>query len=134
MATIFGADLPFPVHCGIEEVAVMDGGARVRLVPEPHHLNNLGILHGGVVCTLLDVAMGSTCRVNLGGQPVMTLDMQVAFLSPGRGPLLAQGSLLRSGRSLIYVEGRVFREDDGELVAKGSGLFKVVKKAGAGTA
>jgi uncharacterized protein (TIGR00369 family) len=125
--TIFGADLPFPAHCGIEEVGAVGGGARVRLVPQPHHMNNLGIPHGGIICTLLDVAMGSTCRVVLR-QPVMTLDMQVAFVTPGRGPLLAQGSILRAGRSLIYVEGRVFREEDEELVAKGSGIFKIVKR------
>lgn len=124
--TIFGAELPFPIHCGIEEVGVVDGGARIRMAPQPYHLNNLGIVHGGVICTLLDVAMGSTCRVNLG-QPVMTLDMQVAFLSPGRGTLVAQGSILRAGKSIIYVEGRVFVEEDETLVAKGSGIFKAAR-------
>lgn len=124
--TIFGAELPFPVHCGIEEVGVVEGGARIRMKPQPFHLNNLGIVHGGVICTLLDVAMGSTCRVNLG-KPVLTLDMQVAFLSPGRGTLVAQGSILRAGKSIIYVEGRVFVEEDETLVAKGSGIFKAAR-------
>lgn len=124
--TIFGAELPFPVHCGIEEVGVVDGGARIRMAPQPFHLNNLGIVHGGVICTLLDVAMGSTCRVTLG-KPVLTLDIQVAFLSPGRGTLVAQGSILRAGKSLIYAEARVFVEEDETLVAKGSGIFKAAR-------
>lgn len=129
--TIFGADIPFPAHCGIEEVGVVDGGTRIRLRPQPFHLNNIGIAHGGVLCTLLDVAMGSTCRINFG-KPVMTLDMQVAFLSPGRGVLLAAGRILKAGRSLVYAEATVFTEDDETLVAKGSGIFKIVEeKAGA---
>lgn len=127
---IFGADIPFPAHCGIEEVGVVEGGARIRMAPQPFHLNNIGIVHGGVLCTLLDVAMGSTCRVHLG-KPVMTLDMQVAFITPGRGPLLAQGRILRAGRSLVYVEATVVTERDETLVAKGSGIFKPVEDRGA---
>ena len=126
--TIFGAEIPFPAHCGIEEVGVFDGGARIRLAAQPHHLNNIGLVHGGVICTMLDVAMGSTCRVAVGS-PMMTLDMQVAFIAPGRGALLAEGRILRQGRSLIYVEATVTAETDGTLVAKGSGIFKVARAA-----
>lgn len=124
--TIFGAEIPFVAHCGIEEFGTVDGCTRLRMTPQPYHQNNIGIMHGGVICTLLDVAMGSTCRV-LIGRPVMTLDMQVSFLSPGRGVVIAQGSILRSGRSIIYAEARVFTEEDGTLVAKGSGIFRATR-------
>jgi len=124
---IFGADIPFPSHCGIEEAGIVDGGTRLRLRPRPFHRNNIGIAHGGVLCTLLDVAMGSTCRVRFG-KPVMTLDMQVSFLSPGRGVLIAAGRILKAGRSLIYAEATIFTEEDETLVAKGSGIFKTVEE------
>lgn len=123
---IFGSEIPFPAHCGFEEAGVVDGCTRIRLVTQPFHLNNLGIVHGGVICTLLDVAMGSTCRLKLG-VPVMTLDMQVAFLSPGRGVLVAQGRILRAGRSLVYAEAQVLAEGEDALIAKGSGIFKPVR-------
>lgn len=126
---IFGSEIPFPTHCGIEEAGIVESGTRLRLVAQPVHLNNLGIVHGGVICTLLDVAMGSTCRVKLG-VPVMTLDMQVAFLSPGRSVLIAEGSILRAGRSIVYAEARVFLEEYETLVAKGSGIFKPARREG----
>src|SRR5215204_5768235 len=100
---IFGGDIPFAGHCGIEPIGFADGRTRLRARARPEHVNNLGIAHGGLICTLLDVAMGTAARCTVGLR-VMTLDMQASFLSPGRGELTAEG----------------------RLVAKASGLFKPV--------
>ncbi len=65
--------------------------------------------HGGVTCTLLDIAMGSAAR-RLVDLPVMTLDMQTSFIAPGRGVLLAEGRVIRAGRSVVFCEGEVRTE------------------------
>lgn len=122
---IFGADLPFVEHCGIEEAGTVEGRTHLRLHLGPTHANNLGVAHGGVLCTLLDVAMGSAARVALG-VPVVTLDMQASFLSPGRGVVLAEGRVVRAGRSVVFCEADV-RDEAGELVARATGLFKPVR-------
>lgn len=122
---IFGATIPFADHCGIEEIGMVDGRTRLRLVLGPEHANNLGIAHGGVVCTLLDIAMGTVAR-SIIGRPVITLDMQTAFLAPGRGTLIGEGRIVRSGLSIIFCEAEV-RTDAGELVAKASGVFKATR-------
>lgn len=121
--TLFGAEIPFADHCGIEEIGVVEGRTRLRLRSQPFHGNNLGIVHGGVICTLLDIAMGTAARTAIGS-PVMTLDMQASFLSPGRGVLIGEGRVVRAGRSIVFCEAEVREEADGELVAKSSGLFK----------
>jgi uncharacterized protein (TIGR00369 family) len=121
---IFGADIPFAGHCGIEPMGFADGRTRLRARARPEHVNNLGIAHGGLICTLLDVAMGTAARCTVG-LPVMTLDMQASFLSPGRGELTAEGRVVRAGRSIVFCEAEV-RSAEGELVAKASGLFKPV--------
>lgn len=123
---IFGADIPFAAHCGIEEVGAAGGVTRLRLVIGPQHGNNLGIAHGGLICTLLDVAMGTAARRQVGA-PVMTLDMQASFLSPGRGVLTGEGRVLRAGRSIVFCEADV-RAESGALVAKASGIFKPVRE------
>lgn len=125
---IFGARLPFVDHCGIEAVGRTDGVTRLRLVLGPHHENNLGMAHGGILCTLLDVALGTAARTEIG-RPVVTLDMQVAFLSPGRGTLTAEGRVVRAGRSIVFCEADI-RTEAGELVARGTGLMKPVGAAG----
>jgi uncharacterized protein (TIGR00369 family) len=121
---IFGADIPFAAHCGIEPIAFADGRTTLRVRVAPEHGNNLGIAHGGLICTLLDIAMGTAARCTVG-LPVMTLDMQASFLSPGRGEMIGEGRVVRAGRSIVFCEAEV-RTADGDLVAKASGLFKPV--------
>src|SRR5882757_10463251 len=112
---VFGADIPFAGYCGVEPAEAPDGRTVLRLTLRPEHGNNLGIAHGGVTCTLLDIAMGSAARRKVD-LPVLTLDMQVSFIAPGRGVLLAEGWVVRAGRSLVFCEGEV-KTEGGELVA-----------------
>lgn len=120
--TILGADVPFASHCDIEDLGPVDGVSRLRIAAGPHHMNNIGILHGGVICTLLDVAMGSAARLK-AGVPVMTVDMHVMFLAAARGAVIAEGRVIRAGRSILFAEAEV-RTENGETVARSTGVFK----------
>jgi uncharacterized protein (TIGR00369 family) len=122
--TIFGAHIPFVRFCGIEALDVVEGRTRLRLALRPEHANNLGIAHGGVICTLLDVALGTAARLR-AGRPVVTLDMQARFVAPGRDILLAEGRVTRAGRSVIFCEAEI-RDPAGDLVASATGLLKPV--------
>lgn len=122
--TVFGAQIPFVRFCGIEALDVTGGRTRLRLVLGPDHANNLGIAHGGILCTLLDVAMGTAARLSAGG-PVVTLDMQTRFLNAGSGTLEAEGWVTRGGRSVLFCEAAI-RDGDGTLVASATGLLKPV--------
>jgi uncharacterized protein (TIGR00369 family) len=123
--TILGAVVPFAIHCDIEELAAAEGISRLRMVPGPHHMNNSGIVHGGAICSLLDVAMGSAARVRAGA-PVMTLDMHVMFLAAVRGAVTAEGRVIRAGRSILFAEAEA-RTESGETVARSTGVFKRVR-------
>ena len=122
MGAIFGADIPFAELCGIESVGVEDGVTRLRVALGAKHGNNIGIPHGGLIATLLDIAMGTAARLT-AGRPVMTLDMHINFLSVGSGVLAAEGRVVRAGRSILFAEAEA-RNADGQLVAKSSGVFK----------
>ena len=128
--TVFGAHIPFVQFCGIEALGVCEGRTRLRLVLRPAHANNLGIAHGGVLCTLLDVALGTAARLSVG-RPVVTLDMQTRFLNPGRGVLLAEGRVTRAGREVIFCEAEI-RDGEGVAVASATGLLKPVGRPAAG--
>ncbi|WP_375460500.1 PaaI family thioesterase [uncultured Enterovirga sp.] len=124
---IFGADVPFAELCGIREVGSIDGRTRLRMEVTPELMNHLGMAHGGVLTTLLDVAMGTAARI-ASCRPVMTLDMQVSFLAPGRGMLLGHGHVSKAGRSILFCDAEVTREEDGELVARATGVFKTARE------
>ncbi len=129
---IFGTSIPFVSYCNIEPIEITGGETHLRVELKPEHGNQFGIAHGGLVCTLLDVAMGTAARHN-SGVSVITLDMQVSFLSPGRGKLHAIGRVARAGRSIIFTEADA-RTEDGELVAKASGVFKTTSRKPGGAA
>ena len=62
-----------------------DGSARISFEAREEHLNPAGTLHGGVLATLVDTAMGTAVRSTIedGGVPA-TSQLTVTYLRPGR--------------------------------------------------
>lgn len=120
-----GIDIPFARHCNIEPLGTEPGICRLRVEVTPDLENNLGIAHGGLVMTMLDISMGIASRTLASG-PVMTVDMQTAFLGPARGVLTSEGRVVRHGKSITFSEAEV-RNESGELVARSTGVFKAVR-------
>src|SRR6478609_8321026 len=89
------AGVPFTRLLGMKREFSQGGRARFVLEPQPEHGNVIGAVHGGVVATLLDVAMASAAVSYIDfTMTAVTLNMNSAFLFPGRGRLLADGELL----------------------------------------
>lgn len=115
---------PFLAHCGIERNPGAGGVAHGHVEIEPHLTNASGAAHGGLLMTLLDTVMAGAARSLVADDNgMMTIDMQVSFLSPGRGQLTSEGRVVRGGGTLIFCEGEV-RDAAGEIVAKATGLFR----------
>ena len=111
--------IAFAEHLGFYIEHLEDGMARLSCALRPEMTNRWGIAHGGVILTLLDVTLCMAARTqhpDSGG--VMTIDMSTSFTNAGKVKLLAEGRVLRPGRSVIFTEGEV-RNTDGTLVAKG---------------
>ena len=126
---IFGSDIPFVAYCGIEPIEAKDGRSRLEVTVEPHHANQNRVAHGGLLMTLLDVCMGSAARSAVGAN-VVTVDMQVGFLTPAAGRLVGQGRVTRAGKSLVFVEADITNET-GDLVCRGTSVFKTAREPGA---
>jgi uncharacterized protein (TIGR00369 family) len=119
----FGVHVPFLAWLDVQGLELREGSARLKLTLRPELLNSLGAAHGGVVCTLLDVAMAAAARSDDTKSRVVTIDMAVQFMRPGAGELTASGTLLRLTKSLAFCEAEL-RDANGELLAKSSGTFK----------
>ncbi len=126
MDDYFGLDIPFARYCGIKALSFEDGRARLSLAFSATSTNQFGIFHGGALLTLLDIAMGSAARVTVGAS-VVAVDMQTAFIAPGRGDVIGEGHVIRAGRSLVFCEGEI-RDKEGALIAKGSGVYKIASE------
>lgn len=126
---IFGVHVPFLELLGVSAELGEGGHSRLSLELRPELLNHLGVSHGGVMMTLLDVAMAVAARTS-HARPmgVITVDMSINFLRGGSGRLIAEGHLLRGGRSLHFCEGEV-TDASGQRVAKALGTFKLRERA-----
>jgi acyl-coenzyme A thioesterase PaaI-like protein len=58
----FRNDIPFIKDLGVEFLSAENGRAVVALDLAPRHLNSWSVAHGGVLMTLLDVAMAVAGR------------------------------------------------------------------------
>ncbi|MBX9687349.1 MAG: PaaI family thioesterase [Candidatus Obscuribacterales bacterium] len=68
-----------------------------------------GFFHGGIVATLADSASGyATYTVLAEDEECLSAEFKVNFLSPAKGSLLiARGSVLKAGRTLVITEASV---------------------------
>ena len=87
-----------------------------------------GIIHGGMLTTLLDTAMGlAVATVMQQGEATATADLHVQFLRAARpGRLTVRGTLLRRTRQLAFCAGQVQDAEGVELV-HGVGTFAIVQ-------
>jgi len=118
--------IPFLSHLKIQTEELGDGTAKLSLPVEPHLTNSLGTVHGGVIVSLLDVALCTAARTlhpeSLG---VITIDLSTSFIGAGSGErLLAEARVLKDGRSMSFVEAEA-RNADGSLVAKAIATVRV---------
>lgn len=120
--------IPFIAHLGLATEALGEGTARLALKLEPHMTNSFGTAHGGVIMTLLDVALCTAARtLHPDSTGVMTIDLSTSFIGAGTGPrLVAEARVLKNGRSIIFAEGEA-RNEDGSLVAKAIGTVRARK-------
>ncbi len=92
----------------------------------PEHLNLQGLVHGGVLATLLDTAMGLAIRSALEpGRRHVTIEMGIHYLRPAHpGRLRARGRIARIGREIAFAEADVVDVQD-RVLARATGTFSV---------
>ena len=116
--------VPFTRLLGARREFSEDGRARLVLDARPELENMLGAVHGGVLATLLDVAMASAAVSKLDfTMTAVTLGMHTNFLHPGRGRLTADGEVIGVDDGIASCRARIV-DDAGRLVAHGQGSFR----------
>ena len=118
--------IPFVMHLGLTTEALGDGTARLSMPLPKHFTNSLGTAHGGVIMSLLDVALCTAARTlhpdSLG---VVTIDMSTSFIGGGSGAkLIAEARVMKDTRSMSFVEAEA-KNEDGSLVAKAIATARV---------
>ena len=112
---------------GFEITEFSEGSCVVECTIRKDHLNMGGVAHGGIHATLLDSAMGGTLVSTLAKEEwCATAQIDISYLNAvGTGThLIATGEVIRRGRNLAHMEGRLIAED-GTLVATAKGIWAI---------
>jgi uncharacterized protein (TIGR00369 family) len=110
---------PIATLIGFRLTAIEPGRSRFELDADARHHNPMGTLHGGVLCDIADIAMGSAYASTLEeGESFTTLELKINFLRPVRAAhLIAEGNLVQRGRTVGLVECAI-TDERGRLIAK----------------
>lgn len=123
--------LPPPPISGLMEfrlVAAEPGRVVFSCTPDESAYNPIGAIHGGLVCTLLDSVTGCALHSTLPrGKGYTSVEIKVNYLKAVRltsGPLLATGTVVKSGSRVGFTEG-VVTDAGGGVVATATSTLLV---------
>jgi uncharacterized protein (TIGR00369 family) len=92
-------------------VAADDGRVEFRCALDESVYNPLGLVHGGLVCSLLDTVAGCAVHTTLPrGLGYTSIEIKVSYLrgvQASSGPLTAVGTVVKPGRRVAFAEGQV---------------------------
>ena len=129
LARYFNEEVTFSRHIGAKVAEVEAGRADVYIDVEEVHLNGAGTLHGGVYASLMDNAMGLSVLALVGVRSA-TIQMDVHFLGAvSEGRITCRSEVVHRTRRTATAEAKV-HDDAGNLVAMGTGTFRVFEKKG----
>ena len=113
----------YAVTGGMRLAELGDGWARGELQLEERHRNPMGIVHGGVYCTMMDQVAGTAACTR--GSICRTVNCEVRFLAPAQGGhLTSHAEAVRMGRSIAVI--RAWVEDtEGTVCAEGIYTFRL---------
>lgn len=117
---------PYGRHLGFEVLEAHRGIASVRLELAEHICNRRGVAHGGALASLLDAALGAAViSATKPHEWCGTLQLSIQYNDPARhGPLLANGRVVRRGRTVAFAEGEVV-DARGHTVARAHGTWTI---------
>jgi len=114
-----------PISLGLNFNSVGENKVTAVFEPGREHQGYEGIIHGGIISTLLDEAMVSAIIAN--GIEAVTAELTVRFKEETRlgEKLRVEGYITNNKSRLIFTEG-ILTNENGDIKAKARAKFMVV--------
>ncbi len=121
-------NVPFLKLLGVRFLSAEMGKGEILLALKPEHTNTWDVAHGGVLLTLMDVAMAVAAR---SGDPddrsVVTIEMKNNFMQAATGILRVKADTVRHTATMAFCEAKLYN-DQGEICCMATGTFKYLKR------
>jgi uncharacterized protein (TIGR00369 family) len=121
-------NVPFLKLLGVRCLSAEMGKGEILLALKPEHTNTWDVAHGGVLLTLMDVAMAVAAR---SGDPadrsVVTVEMKNNFMQAANGILRVKADTVRRTATMAFCEAKLYN-DQGEICCMATGTFQFLKR------
>lgn len=122
---------PYPSHMSMALTRIDLDSAEISLDLGPCHLQPFGMVHGGVLATLIDTATFWAAFLRLPEDAgLVNVDLKLNYLKPAvKGRLTAIGSCIQAGKSISYSEARV-EDESRKIIAHGTSTLMALPGKG----
>lgn len=121
-------NVPFLKLLGVRCLSAEMGKGEILLALKPEHTNTWDVAHGGVLLTLMDVAMAVAARSgDPGDRSVVTIEMKNNFMQAANGILRVKADTVRRTATMAFCEAKLYN-DQGEVCCMATGTFKYLKR------
>ena len=123
-------NLPFLDFIGAKLDSYEKGTSTVTLDIKNHHVQHLGMVHGGVISTLLDnTGWYTAMTVVEDSKTAVTTEIKINYLYPARGKSLqCVGEVIKAGRSSIFVKIELFDDENKKLISYATASYAILEK------
>lgn len=121
-------NVPFLKLLGVRFLSAEMGKGEILLALKPEHTNTWNVAHGGVLLTLMDVAMAVAARSgDPGDRSVVTIEMKNNFMQAANGILRVKADTVRRTATMAFCEAKLYN-DQGEICCMATGTFQFLRR------
>jgi uncharacterized protein (TIGR00369 family) len=122
---------PYPDHIAMKVVELDLDRAVIELQTAPCHLQPFGVVHGGVLATLIDTATFWAAFMRIPEEcGMVNVDLKLNYLKAvDSGVLIAQGTTIHAGKSISYAEATIYNSSR-QRIAHGTSTLMTLKGKG----
>ena len=112
--------------------AISENEYQFKTVITENHLNAAGITHGGFISAVIDAGAGTAAHRAASDSPCVTISLELKFISPVKlgQELIGTTKIQKKTKSMVFLTCEL--KASGKIAATASGVWKILKLAGAG--
>lgn len=121
-------DVPFLKLLGVRCIQVGVGSGEIGLDLKPEHTNTWDVAHGGVLLTLMDVAMALAARsADPYDRSVVTIELKNNFMQAATGRLRVHAVTIHHTATMAFCEAKLY-DAANKVCCMANGTFRYLKK------
>ena len=120
-----GTENPIGLRLRFERV---DGGARAEFRPRPELQGWDGMLHGGIILTMLDETLAYATLFAVGPAVTATIEARLRRPAPLDQVYTLFGQVVRSRLGMVQARGQI-TDPNGQLIAEAEGKFMIMAQS-----